>query len=274
MHTTAITGPAVVDTGGTCDALYCLVTGWEHIPFNLLVEGEEDTTPRWLPFTSVVAHCDDGWFLFDTGLSGDFRDDKLARRFFPADLPRFLSDREPMLDALAACGLTPDDLTAVVMSHLHLDHTGGLRHLAGGPPVIVQRDELEYANSDEANALGYWAPDTGAAGVRWSPIQGDGRIAPGIAAVATPGHAPGHMSFVVDLRESGRWLFAFDAVVVAENVERDRAVVIGTREQDAPARRASHARLLATAQASSARLVPGHCPRTWSALRLAPDSYT
>ena len=48
---------------------------------------------------------------------------------------------------LAAHDLAPDDLALAAASHLHIDHAGGLRHLAGVVPVAVQRRELEFATT-------------------------------------------------------------------------------------------------------------------------------
>jgi glyoxylase-like metal-dependent hydrolase (beta-lactamase superfamily II) len=157
------------------------------------------------------------------------------------------------------------------VSHLHVDHTGGLSHLAAGPPVFVQRAELEYGLDVATEAQGYWPADYADERIRWQPLDGDAEIAAGIHALSTPGHAPGHMSFRIDMAVSGSWLFAFDAVPLAENVERDDPIGVGSRAEDAPLRRTSHDRLVALAEESGARLVPGHCPTTWPGLPAPPS---
>ena len=102
--------------------------------------------------------------------------------------------------------------------------------------------------------------------LRWRRLDGDEEIAPGIDAVSTPGHSPGHMSYRVRMRESGTWLFAVDAIDLQKGIDEDRTVGWSADPDDAPLRRSSHDRLVALAAAEDARLVAGHCPVTWPPL--------
>ncbi|RPE81281.1 MBL fold metallo-hydrolase [Vulcaniibacterium tengchongense] len=70
--------------------------------------------------------------LFETGI-GAFFEPKLRERYGVNE------DRHVLLDSLAAAGFAPEDIDAVVLSHLHFDHAGGL--LApwqeGQPPRLL-----------------------------------------------------------------------------------------------------------------------------------------
>ena len=84
----------------------------------------------------------------------------------------------------------------------------------------------------------------------------------------SPGHTPGHQSFVVDLDESvggGGFVFAFDAADLAENIEREVSVggFINCHPEDTVD---SIRRLKAIAAERGYPLVPGHDPTVWSAL--------
>jgi glyoxylase-like metal-dependent hydrolase (beta-lactamase superfamily II) len=57
--------------------------------------------------------------LFETGI-GAFFEPKLKSRY------GVFEDRHVLLDSLAACGVGHEDIDAVVLSHLHFDHAGGL----------------------------------------------------------------------------------------------------------------------------------------------------
>lgn len=57
--------------------------------------------------------------LFETGI-GNFFEPKLKQRF------GVYEDRHVLLDSLQALGCEPGDIDAVVLSHLHFDHAGGL----------------------------------------------------------------------------------------------------------------------------------------------------
>jgi glyoxylase-like metal-dependent hydrolase (beta-lactamase superfamily II) len=82
--------------------------------------------------------------LFETGI-GAFFEPKLRERY------GVVEDRHVLLDSLAAAGFSHEDIDAVVISHLHFDHAGGL--LApwqeGGPPRLLFPNAT-YIVGDEA----------------------------------------------------------------------------------------------------------------------------
>lgn len=59
------------------------------------------------------------WFLFEAGI-GAFFDPMYRDRY------GITEDRHVLLESLAAVGLTARDISAVVLSHLHFDHCGGV----------------------------------------------------------------------------------------------------------------------------------------------------
>jgi glyoxylase-like metal-dependent hydrolase (beta-lactamase superfamily II) len=266
-RTAATRSPAV------CDRLLCLTLGWEFVPEHVSMEGGSRELVR-EPVIGVLVHGPSGWTLLETGID--------ARRFRgpdPDDLygaggpPEFPTDGDPLLDALAAHGLTPADLSLAAVSHLHVDHAGGLRHLAeAGVEVCIQRRELDFALERAGRAEFYLREDYDDPALRWRLLDGDGPIAPGIDAVFTPGHGPGHMSFRVRMGESGTWLFAVDAIDLQKGIDEDRCAGYSADPADAPLRRTSHDRLVALAAAEGARLVPGHCPVTWPTVS-HPEGY-
>ena len=255
-----------------CDRIYCLTLGYEFVPRWISVEGAGDEIFR-CPVIAIAACSPDGWFLLETGMGDGLRTHpEQYREVYIWGDPEFATDTDPLLQQLGACGLAPADFAGVAVSHLHLDHSGGLRHFAGGPPIHIQQRELDFALAEAGVEHAYWRPDYVDRDLRWHPLDEDAPIAAGIDAIFTPGHTPGHMSYLVTLA-SGRWLFAIDAIDLAENLERDVPIGASARPEDAPLRRRSHDLLVARAEAEGARLVPGHCPFTWPALRHPPDFY-
>ena len=93
-------------------------------------------------------------------------------------------------------------------------------------------------------------------------------IAPGVSAVLTAGHTPGHQSFVVSLDQSvggGGFVFAFDAADLTGNIERE--VAVGGRIGAGPEVSVEQIRKLKRIAADRGyRLVPGHDPVVWPAL--------
>jgi N-acyl homoserine lactone hydrolase len=162
------------------------------------------------------------------------------------------------------------DIYAVAVSHLHYDHAGGLKHFAGRVPVHIQRAELDYGFSSPPGPEdnGIFRVDFDDPRIDWRAAEGDVEIAPGVTAVLTAGHTPGHQSFVVSLDDSvggGGFVFAFDAADLTENIERE--VAVGSRIAAAPEVSVAQIRRLKQIAADRGyRLVPGHDPVVWPAL--------
>lgn len=258
----------------SCDRLFCLTLGWEHSPEAISIEGGADDVVLRLPVIGIVVHSPGGWLLLETGLNTEFcRNDPDAARIYAYGLPEFDTNSDPLLDGLAACGLHLQDLAAAAVSHLHVDHAGGLRHLAGRVPVYVQAAELAFALGRASLAEAYVRGDYVLDRIDWRQLDGDATLAPGVDAVFTPGHTPGHMSYRVRMAKSGTWLFAIDAIDLARGIREDRPIGWSADPADAPKRRASHNRLVAVARQEGARLIPGHCSETWLGLRQPPLGY-
>jgi N-acyl homoserine lactone hydrolase len=95
-------------------------------------------------------------------------------------------------EALTGANLDPDQVRAIVNTHLHFDHCGQNRGFPG-VPMHVQQAELDLALR-EGHTIVEWVdfPDA-----RYEPREGDGEIVDGVSVLATPGHTPGHQSVTV-----------------------------------------------------------------------------
>jgi N-acyl homoserine lactone hydrolase len=240
--------------------IIALTLAHEFTPRWLSLEGGGDERLR-LPIIATLVQLASGWALLDTGISPALRDPALGEAIYRGRGPEIPGDGHPLLAALDAAGLGIGDIALAAVSHLHVDHSGGLPLLEHGPPVFVQRRELAFARSPDAAAAAYFLEDYAGA-IDWRELDGDGPIAPGIDAVFTPGHTPGHMSYRV--RDADRtWLFGTDAIDLQEGIDSDVPIGWSAVPADAPLRRASHDRLVSLAADEGATLVPGHCPVTW-----------
>lgn len=139
--------------------------------------------------------------------------------------PDFMPTAGKLLDSLDMLGLTPEDITHVVFTHAHPDHIWGLLDDFDEPvfnqaSFFMGRNEWDYWWSPETvNTIGdERAAFAVGAKRRMEAIEdsvllfddGD-EILPGITALSTPGHTPGHMSF--ELRNGAETaLIAGDAI--------------------------------------------------------------
>src|SRR5437588_113701 len=117
------------------------------------------------------------------------------------------------LQNLAAAGVDPKSIDVVLMSHLHPDHTNGIR-LADGSmafpnaEIMVPAKDWAFWMSDENAAKAqsnemmknYFANVKKTfAGIESKVTKYDWgkEVAPGITSIAAPGHTPGHTAFAV-----------------------------------------------------------------------------
>jgi glyoxylase-like metal-dependent hydrolase (beta-lactamase superfamily II) len=257
-----------------------LIVGWERLPKAYSIHGEDPTLTLVEPVPAVLLDTDDGWTLLDTGLNTALmRDRPLYERLHGRNheivpmLPP--GEGEPLAQALAPHGVAVADITRIYLSHLHNDHAGGLRLFDRSVPVWLQRRELEYglAGHPFPERHGVFRIDFDDPDIDWRLLDGDSELAPGITAVSTPGHTPGHQSFVIDLPDGGGYVLAFDAADLRENIDGELAVggFVHCRAEDTvpPIRK-----LKRIASERGYELLPGHDPAVWPALieRLTPGS--
>ena len=143
--------------------------------------------------------------LVETGM-GDRWDERERDRYD-------LHTKIDFSNAVKEVGLYNDDITAVVLSHLHFDHAGGATRLVDGKVVptfpkakyYAQRGEWDFAHNANARAKASYRPDDYepllAAG-QLQLLDGDTEIVPGVWARLTGGHTSHHQ--IITFESAGK----------------------------------------------------------------------
>jgi len=166
-------------------------------------------------------------------------------------------------DALkTALGISPEDVTDVVLSHVHWDHADGA-DLFPRARIWIQRAEYEHHVGDRGAVLDRGI-DTDVAAMlftlqqegRLRLVDGDDReIAAGIRVYTGGKHTFESQYVRVDTR-SGPLVLASDNAYLYENLEKHLAIA---QTVDASANLAAQLRM-ANLAGSATRIVPGHDP--------------
>ncbi len=117
--------------------------------------------------------------------------------------------------SLQGVGVTPEQITDILITHIHTDHTGGLmdgsRRVYPNATLHLEQKELDYwlgagqrERAPEAlkvyfdQALAKVQPYVDAGRVK--PFSGATQLFPGIRSQPAPGHTPGHSFYVLESR--------------------------------------------------------------------------
>lgn len=97
--------------------------------------------------------------------------------------------------ALAAMGVTPGDIGAVFLSHLHGDHIGGLLDQTYPKArLYLSAAEARYWSTQDHPAARLLAENA----ARITQLADGDTIAPGLRVWSLPGHTPGQAGLVID----------------------------------------------------------------------------
>lgn len=141
----------------------------------------------WLPMWAFLVQGEGRNILIDTGLD-DF--------IVPEEFTKQTGLTAKYLDeALAEIGLSPDDITMVINTHLHDDHCAN-NPMFEKAKFFVQARELEFAKNP--HPLDHRFEPAFFEDCNFELMDGDQEIVPGINVIFTPGHTPGSQSVLVD----------------------------------------------------------------------------
>lgn len=144
--------------------------------------------------------------VVDTGV-GNLFNDKFASMFE-------IEKSSDLLSGLKFLNLKADDITKVILTHLHFDHCGGncrrdesgeLQPTFPNATYYFQQGEFEYAKNPDPRSRGSYLPhnwEAIEASGQLQLISGDQEIVPGIDVFITGGHTRNHQ--IVKINSGGK----------------------------------------------------------------------
>nr|WP_315855913.1 MBL fold metallo-hydrolase [Pseudooceanicola nitratireducens] len=185
---------------------------------------------------------------------------------------RFFDTAGRLVANLSALGLSPEDITHVVITHAHPDHIWGIRDEFDEPLF----PEAQYFMGEVEH--GYWLSDglvdrvapaeqqfvvgainaIRAEGVDWTLLNDGDEVVPGVSVIATPGHTPGHLS--VRLSDGDDSLIALGDSMTHGWISFARPDWYHSVDVDGPQAAASRRRLLDMAASDGIAVLGYHFP--------------
>jgi glyoxylase-like metal-dependent hydrolase (beta-lactamase superfamily II) len=178
---------------------------------------------------SILVRHPAGDLLMDTGSSSHYDQEisiyPFATWFKLKALAGQLKPKVPLPDLLRRIGEDPGKLRWAILSHVHLDHVGGLMDLPH-VPVLLTQEELQFAADPSVQAKGYVIgahtekfPPATAPTLRFDPVpyetfdeSADLYQDGSVVVVPLRGHTPGSVGIFVNLSPARRFFYVGDAV--------------------------------------------------------------
>lgn len=229
----------------------------------------------------AVRHPTAGTILIDTGFHRDARDHRRRDFGIPMSVMfrHLRPSAEPFDRQLEALGIEAAAVRQVIMTHLHVDHTSGMRLLPNAE-FACSREEWAATRGRFPAGSGYVAHhlptasrmhlldferdgESYATFAKAIDLLGDGSV----RLLSTPGHTAGHLSVLLQPANGPRVLLIGDAAYTLRSVDEGILPMITADDKDA-------LRSLVEIKAFAERepeaiLVPTHDPTAWTELRRA-----
>jgi glyoxylase-like metal-dependent hydrolase (beta-lactamase superfamily II) len=240
-----------------------LSDGTADLPMDQLLQQKADATRSALEknFLKLPLETSTNAFLINTG-SKLVLVDTGAGGFFGPTLGKLAAN-------LKAAGYQPEQVDEIYITHMHPDHVGGLANDGKRvfPNAILRAGKadsdywLSQANADKAAAdkKGFFQPamlsvNPYVQAGKFKAIEGDGELVPGITAMSSAGHTPGHTVYLVQSR--GQKLLLIGDLIHVATVQMDNPQVTIGFDSDVKAAYASRRKFF-DAAARDGELVGG-----------------
>lgn len=275
--------------GRITDVKYLRVGQCRHLEC-IAAQGGRFASVEFPSLCGLIHHSDIGWILFDTGYAEHFfiATKKLPQRLYSLALPVDLPQEQTLISQLRFFGITPEDISLVIVSHYHGDHVAGLRDfprakfiamkaateeiqkfltrpwratLQGKLPHMLPDDyfvRLNYVDNFKCVNLPQWMSPLAQA----FDLLGDGSL----LGIPLPGHSSGQLGLLLPDALGRPVFFVADACwsLPACREGRMPSSLINFLTHNRKAYSASFMAIKQLAEREPAMaILPSHCVKTW-----------
>lgn len=212
----------------------------------------------------LLVYPEQGIVLIDTGFNYDHIPDEMK-----ADIA--WSPLMKISEQIRKLGYGPEDVKHVILSHLHFDHAGQMEDF---PNALFHMRKSEWEDALPPSRSDYFKEDYRKAqffqfeyipeGMEYD-VFGDGTV----ISIPTPGHSKGHSSFIISLRNSGRFLLTMDAAHIHQYME-DTRFFADSKDVEGCVKSIEKLKEL---KKECDHIIYGHDPETFSRLKKIPEYY-
>ncbi|MCX2453156.1 MBL fold metallo-hydrolase [Pedobacter sp. PLR] len=162
----------------------------KFLPFNPAVDQPKDRPASlFINVQPFLVKMEDQLILMDTGLGYSNEEGQLI-----------------LHENIKKAGFNPEDVTMVLMSHLHFDHSGGMIHHVGDKielsfpdaVYVIQRGEWENAFTNSSSSYRTEIFEFLQRNAQLVFIEGSGHLTSEISYELTGAHTPFHQTFLLD----------------------------------------------------------------------------
>ncbi len=173
-----------------------------------------------LPVMCILIQHDNGYILYDTGSNMNSMNGHWPEYWQEAY--ELHQEIEQNLEIqLALCGVRKEEIDTVIISHMHLDHTGNIEMFKNADIYVPKADFMQAQTTvricpDPSTYCGYCKKDLDVTVTQYHLVEEEFEIVPGVEVINLPGHTPGLLGLVIHLEKEGTFIFPMDAVYTSE----------------------------------------------------------
>jgi N-acyl homoserine lactone hydrolase len=199
---------------------------------------------EWSPTYAWAIEHPEGVIVVDTGAAAHLKSLPRWHPYFQLSVRFDIEPEQEVGPQLRDRGIGARDVKTVVLTHMHIDHDGGVAHFPHSR-IVVSGDELARTSGIRGAILGYlpnrwpkwfdpqplaWQPMPYGPFMRSAPLTATGDV----VAVPTPGHTPSHLSVIVRNADA-QIMFAGDASYLDSTMLNGRVDSVSENETEATA---------------------------------------